>query len=73
MEAYGKMLSLGRVRVAVEDGPGQRPGTLAPAKIVSLSSVRLLTGYDWLPPDPQPCLGLALSRVRGCSPSVDLL
>lgn len=23
MEAYGKMLSLGRVRVAVEDGPGQ--------------------------------------------------
>lgn len=29
MEAYGKMLSLGRIHIAVEDGRGQRPGTLA--------------------------------------------
>lgn len=39
MEACGKMLSLGRARVAVEDGPGQRPGTLAPAEAVAQSSV----------------------------------
>lgn len=43
MEAYGKMLSLGRIRVAVEDGPGQRPGTLAQTEAVPLSSV---TSYD---------------------------
>lgn len=43
MEAYGKMLSLGRIHIAVEDGRGQRPGTLTPAEAVPLSSV---TGYD---------------------------
>lgn len=70
MEAWGKMLSLDRVRVAVEDGPGQRLGTLAPAEAVALSSV---AGYDSLPPDTQPCPGLAPSRARGCLASSDLL
>lgn len=64
------MLSLGRIHIAMEDGRGQRPGTLAPAEAEPVNSV---TGYDWLPPDLQPCHGLALSRARGRSASVDLL
>ncbi|KAL1773598.1 dnaJ-like subfamily C member 18 [Sigmodon hispidus] len=39
MEACGKMLSLGWVRVAVQDRPGQRPGTGAPPEAVARSSV----------------------------------